>query len=163
MTSDAVRDLQQLLASMEPALDPEPYAFTTGPALPDCPAVVSVVEAEGVTAVVARANAERLGLAHEYVAARITLTVHSALEAVGLTAAVARALADAGISCNVVAGYFHDHLFVPWERREGAIAALEALTAPESPWPGSRSRGRGTQAAGGGGGVGAPAGGATRG
>jgi len=57
---------------------------------------------------------------------RITLTIHSALAAVGLMAAVSRALADAGIGCNPVAGYFHDHLFVP----EGDLdRALEVLAA----------------------------------
>ena len=60
--------------------------------------------------------------------ARITLTVHSALEGVGLTAAVAGALAQAGIACNVVAGYHHDHLFVPWDRREEALAILQRLS-----------------------------------
>jgi len=60
--------------------------------------------------------------------ARISLTVHSALAAVGLTAAVATALAREGIPANVVAGYFHDHLFVPWDRRAAALAALRGLT-----------------------------------
>lgn len=55
--------------------------------------------------------------------------MHSALEAVGLTAAVALALTDAGISCNVVAGFHHDHLFVPFGRAAEAVAVLEALAA----------------------------------
>jgi hypothetical protein len=48
---------------------------------------------------------------------------------VGLTATVATALAEAGIACNVVAGFHHDHLFVPWERREDALAILSDLSA----------------------------------
>lgn len=126
MTS-AIEDLASLLASLEPALDPRPYVFTTGPSAPACATVVTVAEPEGLTAVVAREDAERLGLACDYIAARVTLTVHSALEAVGLTAAVAGALAEAGISCNVVAGFFHDHLFVPWDRRDETVAVLRAL------------------------------------
>ena len=60
--------------------------------------------------------------------ARITLMVHSALEGVGLTAAVASALAEAGIACNMVAGFYHDHLFVQWDRRAEALSILEALS-----------------------------------
>ena len=61
--------------------------------------------------------------------ARITLCVHSSLAAVGLTAKVATALAARGIAANVVAGYHHDHLFVPWDRRQQALAALLDLAA----------------------------------
>ena len=53
--------------------------------------------------------------------------VHSSLAAVGLTAAVAAALADHGISANVVAAFYHDHIFVPAERAEEALAALRAI------------------------------------
>ena len=60
--------------------------------------------------------------------ARISLTVHSDLAAVGLTAAFARALADKGISANVVAGFYHDHIFVPWLRRHDALNALQELS-----------------------------------
>jgi hypothetical protein len=55
------------------------------------------------------------------------LTIHSDLAAVGLTAAFSAALARDGISCNVIAGLHHDHLFVPWDRRGDALRALEAL------------------------------------
>ncbi len=59
----------------------------------------------------------------------ITLTVHSSLEAVGLTAAVANTLASAGIACNVLAGFHHDHLLVPIDRVDDAMAALSRLSA----------------------------------
>ena len=59
----------------------------------------------------------------------ISLTVHSSLEAVGLTAAFSRALADEGISCNVVAGYYHDHIFVPLNDTDRALRALKRLSA----------------------------------
>ena len=60
--------------------------------------------------------------------AGMTLQVHSALEGVGLTAAVATTLAEAGIPCNVIAAYHHDHIFVPWERRAEAMERLEKLS-----------------------------------
>ena len=66
---------------------------------------------------------------YDFVAAWITLQVHSALGAVGLTAAVSRVLTEAGISANVVAGFTHDHLFVPHDRADDAVRTLVALTA----------------------------------
>ncbi len=62
--------------------------------------------------------------------------MHSDLQAVGLTAAVATALAEAGISCNVVAAAYHDHLFVPVESASQAIAALRTLQERSGPGPG---------------------------
>jgi uncharacterized protein len=61
----------------------------------------------------------------------ITLTVHSSLEAVGLTAAVSKALTEENISCNVVAAFFHDHIFVPVKDAERAMNALQRLIAPQ--------------------------------
>jgi hypothetical protein len=84
-------------------------------------------EDEGVTLILTRADADRAGLAYGYVAARITLRVGSALTDVGLTALFSRILADAGISCNVIAGLAHDHLFVGWEQGEQARALLSDL------------------------------------
>ena len=124
------RDLARLLASMRPELRSGAFVFTTSDAVPaGVEPVVTVREPEGVTLVLDRDEADRLGLSYEYVAAMVTLRVHSALDAVGLTAAVAHELAGHGISCNVVAGYFHDHLFVPHERGEDVVALLEALAA----------------------------------
>ena len=90
-------------------------------------AEAGVREDEGLTAVLRRERAEELGLPYEYVAAWITLRIDSTLEQVGLTALFSRALADAGISCNVLAGLHHDHLLVPAERADGAIEVLCAL------------------------------------
>jgi hypothetical protein len=87
----------------------------------------TVDEEEGLTLVLRREDADRAGLAYEYVAALITLEVHSDLAAVGLTAAVSGALAAAGISCNVLAGAFHDHLLVPADRADEALRILAEL------------------------------------
>ncbi|MEU3483523.1 ACT domain-containing protein [Streptomyces sp. NPDC033754] len=127
---NAERDLTLLLAGMRPELAPGRYVFTTvaGPAVPAGVApVVTVAEREGLTLVVRQEEADAAALAYDYVAGWITLRIHSALDAVGLTAAVAGALADAGMSCNVVAGFHHDHLFVEHARAEEALAVLNGL------------------------------------
>jgi len=71
-------------------------------------------------------------LPYEYVASRITLNIHSALEAVGLTAAFATALAKENISCNVIAGYYHDHLFVDQKDAQRAMIALKSLSQSDA-------------------------------
>ncbi|MBB1246216.1 ACT domain-containing protein [Streptomyces durbertensis] len=123
------RDLKKLVDGMSPELQPGPYVFTTVPGEPpaDVRPVVTVAEREGTTLVVPRQDADAAGLPYHSVFGWITLRVHSSLEAVGLTAVVSRALADAGLSCNVVAGYHHDHLFVPYEQASVAVAILEDL------------------------------------
>lgn len=100
-------------------LDEAEYGFelaAEAPAFGDAFALIR--EAEGVTII-------RQGSGW----ARITLAVHSSLDAVGLTAAVASVLTGHGISANMVAGFHHDHLFVPWGRRAEALAVLQALSA----------------------------------
>lgn len=87
----------------------------------------AVREAEGLTVVLRRGEADRLGLSYDFVAAWITLQIHSALEAVGLTAAVSAALTHAGISCNVLAGFHHDHLLVPVADADRALNVLRLL------------------------------------
>jgi hypothetical protein len=123
----AERDLGRLLRGMEPVLHAMPYGFAvwSGGVLPFA-AFATVAEAEGLTVVAARADLQAAGLVTEPWA-RISLTIHSDLAAVGLTATIASALAAEGISCNVIAGVHHDHLFVQWDRREDALRALKAL------------------------------------
>ena len=122
-------DLATLLASMEPELRPGEYVYVVVDDLDGVEPEATVREPEGLSAVLARERADALGLPYDYVAAWITLHVHSALAAVGLTAAVSRALAQAGLSCNVIAGYHHDHLLVPAGRGEDALAVLRGLSS----------------------------------
>ena len=114
---------------MRPELRQGPYVFATvdGQTPASLRPVVTVAEEEGLTVVVPRADADAAELRYQSVFGWITLRVHSSLEAVGLTAAVSVALAEAGLSCNVVAGYHHDHLFVPYEQASVAVAVLEDL------------------------------------
>ena len=122
------RDLAVLLASMRPVLVEGEFVYcSTGEVPAGLEPVVLVREPEGVTVVVRREEADAAGLSYEYVAAMLTLQVHSALDAVGLTAAVATELAGHGLSCNVVAGYFHDHLFVGYDERRTAVRLLTEL------------------------------------
>lgn len=93
----------------------------------DAQAAARISEREGITYVVPEAFARAQGEAPAFVAAWLSLRVHSALDAVGLTAAVSRALAERGIACNVLAGFHHDHLLVPAARRDDAIAAIRTL------------------------------------
>lgn len=124
--------LTTLLRSMSPQLNAGEYVFCTlvdGQFPEGLEIVGSIREQEGLTVILERSQAERAGFGFDYVAAWITLNVHSALEAVGLTAAFASALGKAGISCNVIAGYYHDHLFVGQADAERAMQVLRDLAA----------------------------------
>ncbi|MDA8371661.1 MAG: ACT domain-containing protein [Nocardiopsaceae bacterium] len=128
--STGEHDLARLLSGMEPLLRPGRYVFAHTEQVPaGVRPVVTVAEDEGLTVVCTQEEADAAELAYTYVAAWITLRIHSALDAVGLTRAVSGVLADAGLSCNVVAGYFHDHLFVPYDDGPWAVDLLRGLAA----------------------------------
>ena len=136
------RDLRTLLTSLRAQRQPGTYVFTVAPegfGLDGVRPVVTVAESEGLTLVLAKEDADRLRLRYDYVAAWLTLRVHSALDAVGLTAAVSGRLAERDISCNVVAGYHHDHLFVPADKADDALAALDEMSV-QAVQSGSRPR-----------------------
>lgn len=125
-----VSSLVALLRSLEPVLNDGVYVYSSVPAgidLPSMPVFATVHEREGVTIIARESDALHAGLPILFRAAWITLTVDSDLHAVGLTAAFATALGDAGISCNVVAGAHHDHLFVPVEHADDAMSLLREL------------------------------------
>lgn len=131
-----IADLALLLRSLAPVLQPDVYAFVSlpeGARVDAADIVASIREPEGRSIIVARAVAERAGLQPAFLCRWITLTVSSDLAAVGLTAAVARALTEARLSCNVVAGSHHDHLFVPADRADDALAVLRRLQAASGP------------------------------
>jgi len=125
-----IRDLALLLSSLRPQLQDGEYVFcsiTNGVLPTGAHPVVTVREAEGLTVVLPAGEAAAAQLQATFRCAWIILAVSSALDAVGLTAAVAGALTADGIACNVVAGFHHDHLFVPVEDAGAALRALEAL------------------------------------
>lgn len=124
MSEGAVSDTVAMIAGMAPVLDDQSYSFAVlgeGEEPPEV-AFALVREAEGITVISPALDTEKSSSF-----ARITLQVHSDLVGVGLTAAVSSALAERGIACNVIAGFYHDHLFVPWDRREQAMQVLQAL------------------------------------
>ena len=124
-------DISVLLKSLKPNLNNGSYAFV-------CLAKVDqkirdhilfeFKEAEGITIVLRKEKAHEFNLDYEFVASWITLNVHSALEAVGLTAAVSTALTKHNISCNVVAAYYHDHIFVPIKDTVNAMEVLSEFS-----------------------------------
>lgn len=130
MIRPPVSDLDTLLHTLNPVLHDGVFVFvrdTRGAPLDSSRVVAFIREAEGVSLVVEEALAADEGLEVVFRCAWITLTVHSDLAAVGLTAVFSTALARVGISCNVIAGVSHDHLFVPVEDAERAMQELETL------------------------------------
>jgi hypothetical protein len=125
------RDLQTLIRKMSPALQPETYVFlhiaSGEPVSGGVAPIMMFREPEGLTLVVPREQAETAGLSGSFPSRLITLYVASALEAVGFLAAVTARLAAAGIAVNPVSAFHHDHLFVPAERAEEALAILRAI------------------------------------
>jgi len=89
-------------------------------------AAATITEAEGTTYIIERDSAERRGLPWTFAAAWLTVEAETALDGVGVTATIATALAEAGIPCNVLAAFHHDHLLVPVDRADEAIALLDA-------------------------------------
>jgi hypothetical protein len=129
-------DLQTLIRTMSPAIQPGTYVFLFVAAGEPVPGGVAPImmfrEAEGLTLIVPGERSEGAGLAGSFLSRLITLTVASALEAVGFLAAVTARLAAAGIAVNAVSAFHHDHLFVPVDRAEEALAILKAMAAGET-------------------------------
>tara|TARA_R110000764_G_scaffold238418_1_gene335539 strand:+ start:169 stop:564 length:396 start_codon:yes stop_codon:yes gene_type:complete len=120
-------DLSVLLRSLKPNLNVGSYVFVS---LKDISKIsredilFEFKEAEGITIILSKEKADNYNLNYEFIASWITLTVHSALDAVGLTAAVSTALTKHNISCNVIAAFYHDHIFVSTKDTEKAMEVL---------------------------------------
>jgi hypothetical protein len=124
------KDLDTLLKGMQPKLQSGVYVFCclAGASMPlTVQPVCLFQEEEGLTAILRKETAESLRLENSFPCAWISLTIHSDLEAVGLLAAITHKLAAAGISCNIVSAYYHDHLFVPQGEAQRALDLLQEL------------------------------------
>lgn len=132
MNMQAISNLPQLLSSMQAVLEDGVYVYVSLPhdtELGQLPYLGLFREHEGITLILPEAIALAQGFDILFRCAWISLSVHSDLEAVGFTAAFSSALGDQGISCNVVAAAFHDHVFVPYDKAQQALACLQALSA----------------------------------
>lgn len=126
------KNLEQLIKTMKPVLNEGEFVFCKVDNLHSVnieQVICFFKEAEAYTVVVSKTLADEWKLSYQYIAAWITLTVHSSLEGVGFTAAFSNALAKQGIGCNVIAAYYHDHIFVDSKDAEKAMEVLKGLSS----------------------------------
>ena len=124
-------DLKDLLKTLSPKHNIGDYVFCVVDDLSNInlvDVVMTFKESEGITVILQKELADRLGLHYSFVASWITLSVHSSLAAVGLTAVFSKALTEKEISCNVVAAYYHDHIFVDKKDTAEAMDILVGLS-----------------------------------
>ena len=128
---DGESDLNKLIKGLSPKLNDGEYVFTS---IKDIElidiseAICTFKENEGSTLVLERNRADQLGLKYNFIASWITLEIHSSLNAVGLTSLFTTELANYGISCNVIAGYYHDHIFVSTKDSLKTLEILKQLS-----------------------------------
>ncbi|MDP5201215.1 ACT domain-containing protein [Flavobacterium sp. DG2-3] len=124
------KNLDILLKNLNPVLNEGQYVYcsvTNIDKIPFSKILFLFKESEGITVILKKEDADEVNLDYSYVAAWITFKVHSSLEAVGMTAAFSKVLGDANISCNVVAAYYHDHVFIDEKDTERAMNALRSI------------------------------------
>ena len=119
--------LLKLIKGMAPVLNEGEYVFTTlkdADLVPRSETICEFKEHEGITIVLERRKADHYNLSYSYTASWITLCIHSSLDAVGLIALISNELMTQNIGCNVISGYYHDHLFVAKKDAQKALKVL---------------------------------------
>lgn len=125
------KNLEILLKTMKPKMNLGEFVFCEVENLEKIKLneiVMSFREEESITIITKKEIADKLNLKYSFIASWITLTIHSSLEAVGLTAAFSKALSKKGISCNVVAAFYHDHIFVDKKDTQKAMEILNKFS-----------------------------------
>ena len=125
------KNLEILLKTMKPKINLGEFVFCEVENLEKInlnEIVMTFREEESITIITKKEIADKLNLKYSFIASWITLTIHSSLEAVGLTAAFSKALSKKGISCNVVAAFYHDHIFVDKKDTEKAMEILNKFS-----------------------------------
>jgi uncharacterized protein len=123
-------NLQEVLDSMQISCNNIEYGFATLPIDADIAPrdiLAMFYEDEGLTVIAPTGYLDFQSISFEGPYARLTIESHTSLELVGLTAALAKKLTDVGIPTNIVAAYYHDHIFVPYDARDKAAEALISL------------------------------------
>ncbi|CAM1345811.1 ACT domain-containing protein [Tenacibaculum crassostreae] len=122
------KNLSVLIKEMKPYLNEGDYVFVSSAILIDIniDQIIGIFkEQEGTSYILKKELADSLNLKYDFIASWITLKIHSSLDAVGLTASFSSELAKHNISCNVVAGFYHDHIFVA---KKDSLKTIDVLT-----------------------------------
>ena len=126
------KNIDYILKNLNPRLNPDDYIFTIVNSLDsiDINEILAYIrESEGISLIMKKSVADFLQVPYFGVWSWITLDVHSSLDAVGLTSVVSNAFSEIGLSCNIVAGYHHDHIFIQKEMAEKAMNTLAILSS----------------------------------
>ena len=128
---DREKKEQTILKKLNPKLNNGEYVFCSVNNIEKIESnkiIGSFKEKEGVSIILSKKEAINLRLSYSFIAAWITLRIYSSLEYVGLTATFSNALSNNGISCNVISGYYHDHIFVNINDKDKAMNILKNLS-----------------------------------
>ena len=123
-------NLSEVLKSLQVSCDGVEYGFASvkDKHINFCDDILGTFkENEGLTIIASKAYFEAKNIKFEGPYAKLTIEVHTSLELVGLTAVLAKKLAENQISANVVAGYYHDYIFVQYGICQKAIEAINNL------------------------------------